>query len=187
MVKSTKRSAYAEHVNSKLSVYCKNARLHTDDELAEFLGELNHCPWDVVLFSETRRNSDLCQIMRGHKLCSSSHQTVAAGVAILVNERWVHGVTPARVISDRLMFVDLKVEASICRFITVYMPHAGYPHDELCKMYDRLDWILADAQKMQYASVSGGDFNTQWNVGVRGDTSMIGNFPILVRPLLGQP
>ena len=37
------------------------------------------------------------------------------------------------------------------------------------RMYDQLHWILADAQKMQYAFVIGGDFNTQWNVGVRGD------------------
>ena len=156
-------------MNSRFSVYCKNARLHTDDRLAELLGELNQCQWEVVLFSETRRNSDHCQLARGHKLYSSSQQTVAAGVAILVNRRLLHGVIRVHVISDRLMFLDLQFGTRICRLISVYMPHAGYPHDDLCKMYDQLQWILADAQKRKYAFVNGGDFNTQWNVGLRGE------------------
>eukprot|EP00439_Symbiodinium_sp_Y106_P004000 s2119_g1.t1 len=147
----------------------KSKQLHTDDRLAELLGELNQCQWEVVLFSETRRNSDHCQLARGHKLYSSSQQTVAAGVAILVNRRLLHGVIRVHVISDRLMFLDLQFGTRICRLISVYMPHAGYPHDDLCKMYDQLQWILADAHKRKYAFVNGGDFNTQWNVGLRGE------------------
>ena len=96
VVRSTKHFSYSKHVNSKVSVYCKNARLHTDDRLAELLGELNHCPWDVVLFSETRRNLSELRPLQNHgwgQLHSSSQQTVAAGVAILVKQRWDHGVT----------------------------------------------------------------------------------------------
>ena len=62
MAKSTTRFSCSERVNSRFSVYCKNARLHTEDRLAELLGELNQCQWDVVLFSETRRNSDHCKL-----------------------------------------------------------------------------------------------------------------------------
>ncbi|CAE7372347.1 unnamed protein product, partial [Symbiodinium sp. CCMP2456] len=72
-----------------------------------------------------------------------------------------------------------------CRFISVYMPHAGYPHGELSMVYDQLDWILADAQNMNYASVLGGDFNTQWNVGVRGD--MIREFSYMFGLSLANP
>jgi len=167
------------------AVYCKNARLHTDDRLAELLGELKHCQWDVVLFSETCRNSDHCTLAGGHKLYSSSQQSVAAGVAILVDQRLVHGVTQIRVISDRLMFIDLTFGTNRCRFISVYMPHAGYPHGELGMVYDQLHWILADAQNMNYASVLGGDFNTQWNVGVRGD--MIREFSYMFGLSLANP
>ena len=71
-------------MSSKFSVYCKNTKPHTDDRLAVLLGEMNHCQWDVVLFSETRRNSGHCKITGGHKLYSSSQQTVAAAVAIVV-------------------------------------------------------------------------------------------------------
>ena len=156
-------------MNSRFSVYCKNARLHTEDRLAELLGELNQCQWDVVLFSETRRNSEHCKLAGGHKLHASSQQTVAAGVAILVNRHLLHGVRRVQVISDRLMFLDLHIGTRICRLISIYMPHAGYPHDDLRKMYDQLHWVLAEAQKMRYVSVIGGDFNTQWNVGRRGD------------------
>ena len=109
MAKSTTRFPCSERVNSRFFVYCKNARLHTNDRLAEASGELNYCQWDVVLFSETRRNSDHCQLAGGHKLYSSSQQTVAAGVAILVNRRLLHGMTRVHAISDRLMFLDVHL------------------------------------------------------------------------------
>ena len=66
----------------------KNARwLHTEDRLAELMGELCDLDWDFVLLSETRRGGQQCKLIDGHMLFPSSQNTTAAGVAVLVHSR----------------------------------------------------------------------------------------------------
>ena len=72
-------------------------------------------------------------------------------------------------LNDRVMFVDLAFVNVVYRMISVYMPHAGYPHADLCDVYDQLRFILLEAQQLGYKSVVGGDFNTQQHVGIRGE------------------
>ena len=49
------------------------------------------------------------------------------------------------------------------------MPHARYPHEDLCSVYELLHCVLTEAQSLGHATVVGGDFNSQLRVGTRGD------------------
>ena len=55
------------------------------------------------------------------------------------------------------------------RMIAVYMPHAGYPHEDLCSVYEQLHCVLTETLSLGHATVVGGDFNSQLRVGRRGD------------------
>ena len=120
---------------------------HTSSRLAELLGELSRCQWDVLLFKETRRADGDCKLGKGHCLYTSKHNTISAGVAILVHMRHRQNIKQVRFINDRVMFVDLVFESVVYRMISVYMPHAGYPHADLCDVYDQLRFILLEAQQ----------------------------------------
>ena len=75
----------SEHVNSNqahIHMYSKNAKLHSDEKLAALLGEMQHCKWDLVVFSETRANIDKTVLQGGHVLYGSRTPSTCAGVAI---------------------------------------------------------------------------------------------------------
>ncbi|CAE7565538.1 unnamed protein product [Symbiodinium natans] len=70
------------------------------------------------------------------------------------------------------MYVDLRINGLTFRMVSVYMPHAGYPTEDLMQTYDSLHCVLEGARKRNIAYVVGGDFNTQLHVGPRGDLLM---------------
>ena len=121
------------------------------------------------MFSETRSFRETVTLTSGDKLYSSTQPTNAAGVAILCHKRHVDAVISVQVVSERLMYLDLKVLTGLVRFVAVYMPHMGYPHHELQTVYDQLHLILDGAARVGAQVVVGGDFNTQLHVGHRGE------------------
>ena len=58
--------------------------------------------------------------------------------------------------------------------ISVYLPHAGYPHDHLIQMQtcDSLHCTLESARRLNKACVVGSDFKTQLHVGQRTELLM---------------
>ena len=117
--------------------FSKNARLHTSNRLAEMLSELSTCDWDVVLFSETRRAHGDCKLQDGYRLYLYTTQQHAgsASVAVLLHAHHVQHVRKVSAIGNRIIHVDVNVDG-IHRFIACYMPHAGYPHADLCDVYE---------------------------------------------------
>ena len=151
-------------------VYTKNARLHSDAELTELLGEMQSLndSWDVVLFSETRGSAEMTILSGGHRLYSSHQQTSCAGVAVLVHVRHCANIQKVATINERLMYFDVQTSSKTIRFIAVYVPHAGYPDDDLQRVYDQLHHVLDEARTKSHGVFVGGDFNTQLHVGTRG-------------------
>ena len=79
--------------------------------------------------------------------------------------RHSRGVKRACSVSDRLMYVDVLIGPKMHRIIAVYMPPAGYTHEDLCAAYEQLNFVLQEAQNLGHASDFGGDFNSQLRVG----------------------
>ena len=121
-------------------MYTKNARLHSDVKLTELLGEMQSLndSWDVVLFSETRRSAEITILSGGHRLYSSHQQTSCAGVAVLVHARNCGNIQLVATINERLMYVDVQPSSKTIRLIAVYMPHAGYPQNDVHRPASRI-------------------------------------------------
>ena len=68
-----------------MCAYAKNARLHGVDRLSTMLGELEQINWDIVLFSETRAESQNAILDGGHLLFTALGENSAAGVGILLH------------------------------------------------------------------------------------------------------
>ena len=71
-----------------------------------------------------------------HICFGSGTETCSAGVAILLHERHAKNVASAKVISDRVMYVDLTVGGWKLRSIAAYAPHAGYSDDALNAFFE---------------------------------------------------
>ena len=121
------------------------------------------------MFSETRSFQRNRYIDLQGTNCIPPRSTNASGVAILCHKRHVDAAISVQVVSERLMYLDLKVLTGLVRFVAVYMPHMGYPHHELQTVYDQLHLILDGAARVGAQVVVGGDFNTQLHVGHRGE------------------
>ena len=151
----------SEHVNSNTA--------HIHKKLAELLGEMQHCKWDPVVFSETRANIDKTALQGGHVFYGSRTPSTCAGVAIAIHNRFSSCVQRVHVFGDRLMYVDLRIGMRSMRVVSLYMPHAGDRIEDLRQLYEQLQFILADARRRGFSYVVGGDFNSQLDIGVRGE------------------
>ena len=69
---------------SQVVVFTKNAKLSNEDRFAEILVELYGIEWDIVLFTETRMQSETLELQDGHILFGSGCKDLPTGVAILV-------------------------------------------------------------------------------------------------------
>ena len=151
-------------------VFTKNARLNKDIKVACLLGELESVSWDVILFSEARAKSSVCEVAGGHRLITCLKEAAGSGTGILVHARLVGNILAQHLVSDRVIAVDIKTSTRTVRCIAVYAPHAGarYTAEDLQAFYDQLSYIVSDGHVRGYKTIIGGDFNTQFGVGPRG-------------------
>ena len=159
-------------VKRTLHIYAKNARLGNKERIAQLLAELSGISWDAILFSETRAASNTCVVDGGHKLYTNLGSNFAAGVGILIHRRHCGPDAKHRIhrISDRVMALDLSMYETTYRIAAVYVPHAGYSQGELDTCYDQLDIAVQGGTRANRINIVGGDFNSQRDVGTRGDS-----------------
>lgn len=150
-------------------VYTKNARINNNSKLVQLLAELNTIEWDVVLFSETRACCGKRELDGGHMLYTCINDNLFAGVGILLHAKHVRKNNKCHMVSGRIMALDFVVNKIKIRAIAVYMPHCGYPDQDLENAHDQLRSTLAPAQTQQRRLIVGGDFNSQIGIGMRGD------------------
>ena len=133
--------------------------------------------WNIIynkrprLFSETRSNYRIIELQEAnfkHICFGSGTETCSAGVAILLHERHAKNVASAKVISDRVMYVDLTVGDWKLRSIEAYAPHAGYSDDALNACFEQVHVAAMGACREGRKTILGGDFNLQLQVGNHG-------------------
>ena len=90
---------------------------------------------------------------------------------ILLHSKHVHRDGQVTSLKDGLVFLDLHYRRRCVRFISLYMPHAGYSGEDLRNVYDMLHFVLGEAGRLHYKIIVGKNFNTELHVGHRG------NFP----------
>ena len=120
-----------------------------------------------MCYSEKRRPSKNVILEGGHRLVTSLGDFVHAGGGILIRARWASIVTTFYRISDRLLYVDVRLYGKAHRILAIYVPYAGYNEYEVC-LGDFRKCVLG-GQRGGRKCMIGGDFNTDIERGWRGD------------------
>lgn len=100
--------------------------------------EISTSTWDIICFSERRAFSEKISLEGGHVLYLNLSNTSSAGVGILIHKRLASFVRREHYISDRILCMDLKIDARMYSVFAVYVPHAGYPKETLDCFYEQL-------------------------------------------------
>ena len=150
----------------------KTARINTDLKLWEMINELADIQWDIVCFSEARTLTNDIIVSGGNRLISNLGTHEYAGVALLINRRWAKNVLDIGGLPGRTIYADIQIGAQVFRYISVYMPHAGYPLVEFEECIKYISEIVLEGQRKKYKCILGGDFNTEMGRGTRSDIMM---------------
>ena len=92
-----------------------------------------------------------------------------AGVGILVNTTLMPFIKKYHEVSGRLCAIDMLIGKTRYRIISVYLPTTDYDIDILEDLYGQLGELVGDARRNGMKLIIGGDFNTEYDVGPRGD------------------
>eukprot|EP00973_Karenia_brevis_P049700 6900361-Karenia_brevis.AAC.1 len=111
------------------------------------LHELGDMSWDVILFSETRAETDDVLLDGGHRLILYRNEYYASGVGILIHARHTNYVKAIHRISDRILCVDMEISG---------------------KVLDLIADLEFDAMQNHMQCIVGGDFNAKIDIAVRG-------------------
>ena len=90
-----------------MTIYSKNARIHTPARLQDMLGELSELAWDAVCFNETRACTADSTLVGGHRLISHKGRSYG-GVAILLHARLATHMVAKQEFGDRVLAVRVK-------------------------------------------------------------------------------
>ena len=102
------------------------------------------------------RSSSFSAHIDTHTHTTSHQQTSCAGVAVLVHVRHCANIQKVATINERLIYIDVQTSSKTIRFIAVYRPHAGYPEDDLQRVYDQLHHVLDNARAKSHGVFVGG-------------------------------
>ena len=117
------------------------------------LVEVSSKPWDVILFSETRAASGKQVLEGGHVLYTQIGTNKLAGVGILLHSKHVKKSNCVRMVSDRVLGLDLVVNGVRITVVAVYVPHCGYSIQCFDNTYEQLRCILQQASSMGRSEV----------------------------------
>ena len=81
-------------------------------------------------------------------------------------------ITKIHAVTGRILAVDIKWIRAQIRVIAVYVPHSGYDRfseEDLLAFYEELYALLIDAIRKKMRIIIGGDFNTVFRDGRRGE------------------
>ena len=117
--------------------------------------------WDVLVITETWREhgEEMWQTSRGHTYCGGGGTKGSRGTGFLVHRRWK--IASFRAMGERVSFIDVRIKNKTARIVGVYMPHGGYPEQQVDAIYDVLDSILDGGRKNKYYTAAAGDFNAE--------------------------
>ena len=142
----------------------KNARsLGSSKRLEEMICELHCVEWDVILISETwRQTKEIWETQQGHIMVESGQFINKHGVAILLNKRWKNQFNWVQCESERVVAMSIKVKKQPIMLMSVYMPHSGYADQHVEKVYKTITKMMEDEKGMK---IIGGDSNAELGPG----------------------
>ena len=143
--------------------------MQTGAKLVQLLVELQNIERDVILLSEVRTPSHKSTLDGGHLLYTSLRANMFFGNGILLHAKHVRSSNVLHDISDRVLGLDFIVNRIKVRAVAVYLPHMGYPQEDYDLAVGKIKCVLGEARQKQRRIILGGDFNSQFGVGMRGE------------------
>lgn len=173
MLKTFKRS------HNELYIATYNARtLSSRQKMQEMEEELEKIKWDVVGVSEVRKPGEEClKLQSGHTFFyrGSDSQKLMHGVGLFINKRWSDRITHTKSISDRVIYVSLKINNRYSvKLIQVYAPTSTHDDEEVERFYEDVEKALNEnPSHYQYLI---GDFNAKLGKREEDSEVSIGSF-----------
>ncbi len=84
-----------------------------------------------MCWSETRAETNDINLDGGHRFITALAGDGFVGVAILIHHRYENCVTDSRSYDGRVLAIDVCIEGVLFTIVSVYVPHAGYSHEDL--------------------------------------------------------
>lgn len=162
--------------------------MRLDEHLSGLEHELQNIKWDVIGISETRLSGEAVTILKsGHLLFQKNSDTNShiGGVALLVHKKKKHLVTKTRAVSNRVIYVMIRINAMFSiQIIQAYAPTSASSDEEIEQFYEDLT-TAKNAGKTKICVIIG-DFNAKVGAKVPTDPSFIGKFGLGARNQRGQ-
>ena len=135
--KTSPRSRNEESKRTTFTVLQKNMRsMSANDRLDELIKELYRVEWDVILISETwRQSKQIWETQQRHIVVESGQFVNKHGVAILLNKRWKNQIKWVHCESERIVAMSISVNKHPIVLMSVYMPHSRYADHHVEKVY----------------------------------------------------
>lgn len=174
---------------TKMYIATYNIRTMSNPEhLVKLEKELEHIKWDVLGLCETRLPGEKTTILKsGHILHqnNSVERTGQGGVAFLINKKLKHLITEVNSISDRVIYMILKLNKRYSiQFIHGYAPTSQADDEQMETFLEDISKAM-DSHNTHYKIISG-DFNAKIGQKSATDSNNIGNFGLGVRNQRGD-
>ena len=122
---------------------------------------LEKIKWDVVGVSEVRKPGEEClKLQSGHTFFyrGSDSQTLIHGVGLFIHKRWSNRITHTKSISDRVIYVCLKINSKYSvKVIQAYAPTSTHDDEEVEAFYEDVGKAIGE-NRSHYQYIVG-DFN----------------------------
>jgi endonuclease/exonuclease/phosphatase family metal-dependent hydrolase len=165
--------------HTRLHIATYNARtLSSREKMLEMEMELEKIKWDVVGVSEVRKLGEEClKLQSGHTFYyrGSDSQMLMHGVGLFINKRWSNQITHTKSISDRVIYVCLKLNSKYSiKLIQAYAPTSTHDDEEVETFYEDISKAMEE-NRTHYLFILG-DFNAKLGKREEDSEISIGNF-----------
>lgn len=180
-----------QHKLNATNIYIASYNIRTmsnQEALFKLENELENIKWDVLGICETRLPGEKTTTLKsGHILYQKNHiePKGQGGVAILVNKRLRHLVTEVNSISDRVIYIILRLNNRYSiQLIHGYAPTSQTEDQEMETFLEDLSKAMT-SHKTHYKIISG-DFNAKVGQKCSSDSDGVGKFGLGVRNSRGD-
>ena len=147
-----------------LHVISKNLQsIKSTDRFQDFLAEVDRYQFDLLLVGETWRgeHEETFLTANGHRFFLSGGSIGRHGVGIVVGRSLYQCMSNVEfhAYSDRLCSLHFSLENVSFQVFSCYMPTSWEPYHEVEQMYDLMELLLSNCERVGASAVVGGDFN----------------------------
>lgn len=145
--------------------------------------ELEYIKWDILGLCETRLPGEKMTVLKsGHVLYqnNAANPKGQGGVAFLINKRLKHLITETKSVSDRVIYMVLKLNKRYSvQFIHGYAPTSQADDEEMETFLE--DLSKAKCSHQAHFKIISGDFNAKIGQKTTADSDYVGRFGLGVR------